>query len=83
MKRYWYTHCPRCGLEGELFIARHPDNTRPCFVCDECSWYCYGPDDVSDYFKGQEGYKLRFQWLTAEEITEVGWMEYAVHVEES
>jgi hypothetical protein len=44
MKRYWHTNCPRCGLEGELFIARHPDNTRPCFVCDECSWYCYGPE---------------------------------------
>jgi hypothetical protein len=79
--RYWYTHCPRCKQEGELFIGQLAEGAELCFVCDECRWYCTDPEHVGDYFKGSEGYTLEFQWPRVEQIRARGWERYCRHSE--
>ncbi len=78
--RYYPCWCPRCGREGEMFIAKKPDG-RLCFSCDECSWTCDSPADLTDFARGYEGIELPLAAPTRGEIEAYGWGVYCTHEE--
>ena len=79
--RYYPTWCPRCGFEGEMFIAKKPEGSL-CFSCAECFWTCDRPEDLTDFEKGYEGVDLWLLAPTREEIEYNGWLRFCNHAEE-
>jgi hypothetical protein len=61
-----------------MYITKKPDG-QLCFSCAECSWTCERPEDLDDFDKGYEGFKMQFEIPTLEDIEAVGWLEYCTH----
>lgn len=78
--RYYPGWCPRCGYEGEMFIAAKADG-QLCFSCAECYWTCDRPEDIPHFERGYEGFKLNLAAPTRDQIEAQGWGQYCVHEE--
>lgn len=39
--------CPRCGLDGELYIKYCPKNRKLFFYCEECDTFWLDPPDFT------------------------------------
>lgn len=76
--RYYPEWCPRCGREGEMYIAAKADG-QLCFSCAECYWTCDRPEDIPHFERGYEGFKLTLAAPTRGQIEAQGWGQYCVH----
>lgn len=50
-----------------------------CFSCEECSWTCDRPEDLDEFDRGYEGFEMKFEVPTMEEIRAKGWEQYCVY----